>query len=667
MADKKEKKTRKKSVAGLVTRRVSIILIAALLALLSLAYIVVSVIIRRNTEWASEQIVSMYADVIKSESETAGAPISPEYPEISLTYGDYMCKWFEIDYAFVLVPNPDEQEFTYVCISYKDPEKEKDFPDHYIGHVSQSDYSQEEIDLWLGKKQFSHIVKNSFYGHELITETIIEDSYGNRVSVGVDVDNDALFREINGYFLIIGLFLLLVIAAANIGMYLVIRRQVSEPVRAISSAMQNYVAGGENVTLSLGNKECDEYRMIGDAFTKMSGNISDYLENIKSLTRESEKQHTELDIAAHIQQGFLPRGRLIYERYELSAMMKPAKEVGGDLYDYLPLDENRVLVVIADVSGKGVAASIFMAVTLVQIREYAKMQLDPAEILRRTNDSLSANNPEMLFVTAFVGIYDSRTKVLTYSNAGHNLPYIVGDKVKSLGDASGTLLGLFEGEEYTSATAQLGMGDTLLLYTDGVTEATNGEQEFYGEKRLEEVLGGFRESHAPDLVEYVNGSVKEFAGEGEQHDDITMLALTVKDTTDLSLDVKLTEFEKIKSAILSVPLPREKQLEMCLAAEECFVNIVSYAFEGRDAEKEKIGFRLSVSDRILMRFEDGGIPFDPRENTEAPNDYDPDIRIGGLGRFIAFSAVDEILYENTNGKNILTMIKYLGGKINDNN
>ena len=210
------------------------------------------------------------------------------------------------------------------------------------------------------------------------------------------------------------------------------------------------------------------------------------------------------------------------------------------------------------------------------------------------------------------------------------------------------------------------MGDTLLLYTDGVTEATDGEQKFYGEERLETVLGGFRESHAPDLVKYVNDSVKVFAGESEQHDDITMLALTVKDTADLALEVKLTEFEKIKSAILSVPIEREKQLELCLAAEECFVNIVSYAFEGRDAENEKIGFRLAVSDRILMRFEDGGIPFDPRENSDAPVDYDPDVQLGGLGRFIAFSVVDEILYENTNGKNILTMIKYLGGKTNDN-
>ena len=659
MADKKERKHRKNSVAGLVTRRVSLILIAALVVLLSLAYVVVSTIILRNTEWASEKIVTMYADVVKSESETAGAPITPEYPEISLTYGDFMCKWFDIDYAFVLSPNPEEKEFTYVSISYKDPEKESDFPDHYIGHVTHAEYSQEEIDLWLGKIQFSHIVKNSFYGHELITETIIEDSYGNRVSVGVDVDNNALYREINGYFLIIGLALLLVIAAVNIGMYLVIRRQVSEPAQTISSAMQNYVAGGKRKPLIVSPKGCNEFNMISSSFNSMTDNIDKYLKDIGSLTREQERQHTELNIAADIQKGFLPVNHIDSARYEVRAVMTPAKDVGGDLYDYVQLDDHRVLTVIADVSGKGVSAAMFMAVTLILIRQYAKMGLNPSEILCKTNGSLSENNAALLFASAFVGIYDSDTKIFTYSNAGHNPPYVIGNGVSQLKGASGTVLGLYEDEKYTDASVGLKTGDTIFLYTDGVNESINGDRRFYGEERLQNALVDFKKSNAEDLVMYMKDSIGDFTGEAEQHDDITMLTLLVKDTTELLLDYDVNEMAKIKETLLVLSLPRKFLLDLCLAAEECFINICSYAFEGGAPAGEKIKFTLTLSDRISIRFEDGGQKFNPLENTEIPDDYDIDTQMGGFGRFIAFSIVDDMKYEYTNGKNILTLTKYL--------
>ena len=654
------KKKHYNSIAARVSQRAVLILLSALAVLLAASYFGVSTIIRRKTEKTSEQLVSMYSDIIKGEYETAGMPILPEYPDLALTYGEFMCEWFDIDYAFVLVPYPERGVFQYVCAAYKDPEMEEKYPDHFVGLVKENNYTTEELNLWMGKKQFSHIVTKSLFGHELITETIIEDSYGNRVSVGVDVDNIEIYREINRYFLIIGLALAAVIAAVGISMYFVIRGQVSVPAKKLSKAMTSFAAGGKSEKISLAGTESDEFAMIADAFGTMSDNIDSYLRNIESLTRESERRETELDVAANIQKGFLPTGRLIYERYELSAMMKPANEVAGDLYDYVPLDENRVLTVIADVSGKGIAASIFMAVTLTLIHQYAKMNLPPDEILEKTNSALAANNTEMLFVTAFVGIYDSRTKTLTYSNAGHNLPYVVGENVRTLSEANGVVLGLFEGEKYTSAVEQLSMGETLLLYTDGVTEATDSEKHFFGEKRLEELLSSFRTSHAPDIVGYVSHALDEFADGSEQHDDITMLSLTVKDTTELSLDVEQSEFDKIRDAILSLPLPRQKQLELCLAAEECFVNIVSYAFEGKDASKEKIGFRLAVSDRILMRFEDSGTEFDPREGVGV-GDYDPDVQMGGLGRFIAFSAVDEINYEYTNGKNILSMIKYLGG------
>ena len=516
-----------KSIANLVSRRTTGILIIMLLVLLAMANLILTRLVHKNTEKESEQLVTMFADNIKNQYEAAGIPISPDYPEIAIKNADYMCECFDIDYAFVIVPRPEKDEHTFVCLSCKDPEKAKEHPNHSVGVVSHSVYSQGEIDFYNGKKEYSHIVQNKeAYGNEMITEKIVTDPFGTKVSVGVDVDHKAIHVDIINYFAVMGGLLVLVIIAVRMGLYYVIEKQVSVPAQNLSMTMRNFVAGGRKTEIPIGELKSDEYRMIAASFDVMSRNIEEYLEDIKQLTREGERQQAELDIASEIQQGFLPDGRFSNDRYEISAVMKTAKEVGGDLYDYAVLDDKRVLIVIADVSGKGLAASLFMGVTLVLIRQFAKMEPDPAVILKRTNDALI--NPNLLFVTAFVGIYDSETGILTYSNAGHNPPYIVGDDVRKLDGADGVVLGLYEGENYTGKTAALAPNDTLLLYTDGVTEAVNNEKEMFGEARLEEKLASYRASGKTNIVEYVSDAVEAFTAGCEAHDDITMIALKRK-------------------------------------------------------------------------------------------------------------------------------------------
>ena len=248
-------------------------------------------------------------------------------------------------------------------------------------------------------------------------------------------------------YALIGVFILMTII-----MYFLIRGSVFLPAKRISDSMADFIKNGQKSDVRLDESGSDEFAMIASSFNKMADNIDNYMQNIKALSSEHERQEVELDIASKIQQGLLAPGEFHSGNCEVYGMMTPAKNVGGDFYDYLHLDNGRILLTIADVSGKGMAASMFMAVTLVLMRQYAKMNYSPAEILSSVNGILSEHNPNMLFTTAFIGLYDPKTQEMTYSNAGHNIPYIIRDFPEPLDGARNIVLGLYENEQYTQTT-----------------------------------------------------------------------------------------------------------------------------------------------------------------------------------------------------------------------
>ncbi len=651
------KKVMKRSVAIKVTHHTSFVLLVALAILFVVSFLyVMQSTISKNRRYA-QAVATIYSDIVAYESGKDGVPVDVEHPQNAIFYGDYACRWYGIDYAYIYVPDIEKNTVTYICFSAKDDNPKK--PNDYLtGYTLKRTISDEELAIINGKKVFGNISQKNQFGHQMTTFIRTEDTFGNVSIAGVSIDYSNMFKQIARVFSIIALIIVVVIIGVNYGVYLIVKKRVSKPAQIISKSMNDFITDGKRTDKKLEIGTDDEFAMISTAFNSMTDDIDNYIKNINSLTRQQEHQNAELQIAAGIQKGFLPKEHIIAPNYELRAVMTPAKNVGGDLYDYVPLDDHRVLAVIADVSGKGVSAAMFMAVTLMLIRQFAKLDLSPCEILCRTNNTLAENNSALLFATALVGIYDSNTKEFTYSNAGHNLPYVVSDSIRTLKATCGTPLGLFENEEYTEQTEQLKTGDTLFLYTDGVNEAINQNNEFYGEERLESQLVNFRTSHAENLVSYVNNALCEYVGKAEQYDDITMLTLTVKDTTELLLDLDINELSRIKQAILTVPLPRTQQLNLCLAAEECFVNICSYAFPDGVPQGEKVRFTFAVSDRVMIRFRDGGIEFNPLENICVPEDYDLDTKIGGLGKFIAVSNVDDIKYSYENGKNILTLTKY---------
>lgn len=645
------------SISRKVTVRVLAALLAAQLVLFAISFLLVQHIISDDAKKDNEAMVAIFADMVLSTAQEKNVPVDENLAESILPLGNGICRLNNMDFAYLFVPQKEPGKIRYICVSQNSRVDEINPDDRYIGKVTEYTLTGDEAAVWNGEKEVSHSVTVSRMGHEISTMIRITDPYGNLIMAGVDQSYEEMYRRIIRGFSILAATSIIVNCLIFLFVYIVLKKRVSVPAGRLCDAMNGFLAGGSCSESRLQAEGNDELARIAAAFNSMTDDIQNYLANISSLTKEQEQQNAQLNISSRIQRGFLKDGRFECDNCIIHADMIPAKYVAGDLYDYVMLDDDHMLTVIADVSGKGVAASIFMAVTLMLIREIAKMSRSPAEILKRVNDTLSENNPSQLFLTAVIGIYDFRERRYTYSNAGHNLPYILRDRVIPLSGARNLLLGVFPGEEYTEESVTLEPGDVLFLYTDGVNEAVNEEKQFFGTERLEKTLEEWMSSKTENPISYVERKVAEFTGKAERHDDTTMLCLQPCETEELVLGPDLREFAKLKQKILSLPVSRKEQLSLCLAVEEIFTNICSYAYAG-DSAKGDIRVSFRVGGKITIRFSDNGIPFDPTKNMINAEEYDIENQIGGFGRLIAFECVDDVQYERKNGSNILTLTKY---------
>lgn len=650
----------KKSIAKRLTVRLAILLISVMLVLMVGSFLMVLNIIGEEAFKYNSSIAYTICDLVIDNCQKANRPVDVDSSGDIKLYSDYFCDWTRVDfiYAFKVWDNETKLEYLGFSGKEKDEEIEKTFNELLYREIDFEPTEKEEEILRNGGDGF-YFNEYSHFGDSTQAVAVSEDGFGNRFVVGVGISYEELFKLAVSRFAVLFVILIGVFIVMMIIMYYVIRRRVFLPAKRISDSMADFIKNGQRTNIKVDESGTDEFAMIASSFNKMTTDIDQYLENIRQLYDAQSRQQTELDIAARIQRGFLAPSEYHGKECEIFTMMVPARNVGGDLYDYFALDDGRILMTIADVSGKGIAASMFMAITLVLIRQLASSGLGPAKIFSRINNIISDNNKYMLFTTAFIGIYDPATGELTYSNAGHLPPYILRNKPELLTGARNLVFGLYKDEPYIEEKTKLDTGDILFLYTDGVTEAIDNNKTFFNDERLKSVLDSFRASHEENIVEYVTGELENFMKDSEQFDDITMLACTAKHRTELNLSPNEKEFARIKEVILNSKLPRQLQLSLCVAAEEIYINICSYAFEGRSDDDKNIKFIFEHSDRVMMRFEDNGIEYDPTREVELDIDYDPDNRLGGLGKLIAFNIADKVGYEYTDNKNILTITKYL--------
>jgi sigma-B regulation protein RsbU (phosphoserine phosphatase) len=250
----------------------------------------------------------------------------------------------------------------------------------------------------------------------------------------------------------------------------------------------------------------------------------------EALARAKERMEAELNVGRDIQHSMLPDTVPDCSEIALCASMDAAREVGGDFYDYFMLNDDELCFCVADVSGKGVGSALFMAMTKLQIKSRAEDDKMPSKIMSRVNTDLARDNPSCMFVTVFLGTINLRSGQVTYTNAGHNPPLIkrVSGEVEEVPDLHGPILGVLEGREYGESTVNLAPGDVLLVFTDGVTEALDVEENLYSDARLLQTVQEFNEISADAVLKGVRGSVDEFAMGAEQADDITMITLQYK-------------------------------------------------------------------------------------------------------------------------------------------
>ena len=383
-------------------------------------------------------------------------------------------------------------------------------------------------------------------------------------------------------------------------------------------------------------------------------------------TARNRSIENELDIARKIQMAMLPtRFPPFPDNQSLSAYGEviPAKEVGGDLFDFY-IRENRLFFCIGDVSGKGVPASIVMAMTRSLFRSFTSYIDSPAQIVTMMNDMLSGeDNEQNMFVTLFLGVLDLSSGKLRYCNAGHNAPVKADGKML---DCNANLpLGVLTGFEYHEQETKMAVGDTLFLYTDGLTEAENSAHEQFGEQRMGERMAVIGGKTPRELVEDMRKAVQAFVGEAEQSDDLTMFAVrflsqaqTAGGYFSLVMRNDIQQIPTLAEWIEMIGLPQELNMPVNLALEEAVSNVMLYAYPGKsgqvlvEAEKN--------AKQIIFTITDSGIPFDPTQQQEADITLSVEERaIGGLGIHLVRQLMDDIRYERKENKNILTLTKQL--------
>jgi sigma-B regulation protein RsbU (phosphoserine phosphatase) len=520
----------------------------------------------------------------------------------------------------------------------------------------------------------------------------------NGMVVAIFAPENELYAEANGRVYMMLLVLAIAIIVIVYGSYMMLSRFVSKPISEISKKVE--VIGGGDLDAKIEIKSRDEFGALAEAFNNMTDDLKEYIRNLTSVTSEKERIGAELNVANEIQESLLPTTFPAYpdrSEFDIYAMMRPAKEVGGDFYDFYYTGGNRLALIVADVSGKGVPAALFMVIAKTLLKNHLQMGESQSEALKNVNNQLFENNDVGMFVTAFIAILDIATGEVEYANAGHNPPLIMraGERFEMLEVKPGFVLGGISDIKYASGKTKLNAGDVLYLYTDGVTEAENEKEELFGEKRMLAAADSARGGSMQNLVEKIRGAIDKFAGDAPQFDDITMLALryegaakkkngeskeskggktnkedeankggesTVAEAAKLEIPAEVSKLDEaldfVETAADAAGASMKTLMQIRLAAEEIFVNIAKYAYAESD-EKPLVWLAVETSGgKIAITFKDRGVAYNPLEN-EAPDITlsAEEREIGGLGIFMTKESMDELQYVFEDGFNKLTLLK----------
>ena len=456
----------------------------------------------------------------------------------------------------------------------------------------------------------------------------------------------------------------------------IITRELS-PLRRLAFEAETIASGQFDAQLP-DFRRTDEIGQLSQSFGNMQQSLVKFIEELKDTTAQKVSIERDLHVASSIQMGMLPKKFPTYpdrDDVQLYASLTPAKEVGGDLFDFYFRDE-KLFSCIGDVSGKGVPASLFMAVTRSIFRTVSAQESMPDRIMTTMNKTIVDMNTSNMFVTLFVGVLDLPTGRMYYCNAGHDAPLLIGSGVGMLPCDNNIPVGFRPSWKYTLQEAQIFTGTTIFLYTDGLTEAMDATKAQFRMERVNDVAARALalQQHEPKLlISQMTEAVHQFVGDAEQSDDLTMMAIQyIKQQRDvlmrksIVLPNDIQEVPRLNAFVAevceAVGLSQPDIMKMKVAMEEAVVNVMNYAYPP-DTHGDVTIEAASNDVRLKFTIIDSGKPFDPTVKAEVDTTLSAKERpIGGLGIHIVRQFMDSINYERVGDLNVLTLRKKLNIK-----
>lgn len=440
----------------------------------------------------------------------------------------------DVSVIYVIKPDSDYKHFTSIFNSVSEG---SDYTPWVIGSIKKTtnkEYEKYYKEIMEKGRVRATVIRNKHLNgaHPHITSLIpLVDSNGEvKAILCVQRFMKGLTRARFGYVFYVSVLTIFIIIVTIILALNFFKKQVIRPIEKISKEAKRFANESNRIKNNLKDiSDISEVTSLALSIDKMERDTIKYIEDIKDVTKEKERIGTELKLASLIQENSLPTNFSSNSSFELYASMTPAKEVGGDFYDFNLIDDDYLMLTIADVSGKGVPAALFMMVTKILLSEYALSLKDPAKVLTTVNNRICNNNKANMFITVWLGILELSTGRLVFANAGHeDFALKKGNSFKLNKTKHGIPVGVMGDYEYKNNEVKLNKGDKIFLYTDGVPEASNSDLQMFGIDRMIESLNDLKNESCKDILSGVKESVDKFSSNYSQFDDLTMMSVIYK-------------------------------------------------------------------------------------------------------------------------------------------
>lgn len=665
------------SLRAVFNTRLFVAVFSVFLVVQAFSFTSITIAAERNASKKMNEEIDFIGDLLVANHEYAIRIInSPDFSELS---DDMIQRFFDSDASERLVDGYDTSDGTLV-VFVDDTVRYSDDPLYPVDSTKRELFGNGREDIADSIAKSGETVTIT-YGTSSTAEMISnhQDQEGSDVELGymrAAYKGDYLVMMVMPSSLVFAnrsstvywayfLGFAMAVTAYVAGLYL-LSKVVAKPIDGTNASLLKIMQGDLDVIVA---------ETSSVEFASLSAGINSTVDALKGLIADAERRmERDLATAKAIQTSALPRTFPPFpeiDAFDIYASMNAAKEVGGDFFDFFLIDDHTLGFLIADVSGKGIPGALFMMAAKTEIENYLSTGMEPAEAIASANRRLCANNDAGMFVTVWAATLDWTTGLLTYVNAGHNFPLLRHGENGTwewLTKKCGLFLGTFETAKYRQATLTLEAGDELLLYTDGVNEAFNVNEEEFGNDRLEKFLASHTYMGPKDIVRRLRAEVAGWAEGAEQSDDITILALEFGATPDATGSITLpatldhmSEAMKLVTEQLELRLcPVSTQHKVEIALEELFVNVCNYAYANQDEPGEvTVSYQYRPNPRsISVELRDQGMPFDPvrRQDPTKPESIQ-EATIGGLGIFMVKRSMDAFDYRREGDTNIVTFRK----------